>query len=167
MFVLIIHNLRSAYNVGALFRTADGVGIDKIYLTGYSPIPAKREAFYKTAAQKMLAKTALGAQDFLAWEQQKFLTPLLKKIKSNGYEIIGLEQDSSSIQYDTYIPKRDKIALIVGNEPRGIHKQTLRKCDAVLEIPMLGKKNSLNVAIAFGIAGYALQKSIKDAKMLY
>jgi len=149
---LILHNIRSAYNVGAIFRTADAVGIEKIYLTGYTPNPEKDKA--------KIEKTALGAEKYVAWESYKNIGYLIKKLKKEGFQIIALEQSKKSIPYYRFKSK-SPFVLIVGNEVRGLNKKILEKCDYILEIPMFGKKESLNVAVAFGIVAYYLKiKSI-------
>lgn len=153
--LVIIHNIRSAYNVGSIFRTADGIGATKIYLTGYAPIPHKKGKILQTAAEKMIAKTALGAEQQLPWEQRKNVVTLINQLKKKGYTVVALEQSAKSIHYLEYRPKFP-MALILGNEPRGLDRRVLDKCDAIMEIPMFGSKNSLNVAVAFGVAGYQL-----------
>lgn len=154
-FYLILHNIRSAYNVGAIFRTADGIGISKIYLTGYTPSPASGGNLYQNKSEKMIAKTALGAEMKIKWEKNKIISNLIFKLKDNKFQIVALEQDKKSFNYAKFKPKFP-IALIVGNEPRGINKKILDKCDAIIEIPMRGIKESLNVAVAVGVAGYQL-----------
>lgn len=154
-FFLILHNIRSAYNVGAIFRTADGIGVGKIYLTGYTPIPASGKNLYQARSEKMIAKTALGAEKQVKWEKNKNISSLIAKLKNDKFQIVALEQDKKSTEYNKFKPKFP-IALIIGNEPRGINKRVLDKCDAIIEIPMRGKKESLNAAVAAGIAGYQL-----------
>lgn len=153
MFVVIVHNVRSAHNVGSIFRTSDGAGVEKLYLTGYTPAPATDKDVYLTQAHKTLAKTALGAEKNISWEKGTRLAPVLTKLKQEGFEIIALEQDKNSMDYREYKPK-GKTALLVGNEVKGVDKKVLGQCDRVIEIPMHGKKNSLNVSVAFGIAAY-------------
>lgn len=144
---LILHNIRSVENVGAMFRTADAAGIGKIYLTGYTPAPLDRFG----RKRKDLAKSALGAEEFVAWESKKNLPAFLRSLKSGGYFVIGVEQDEKSIDYKKVKPK-NKNAFIVGAEVEGLPKSILKKCDVIAEIPMRGKKESLNVATACGIA---------------
>jgi len=151
--VLILPDIRSAINVGAIFRTADAVGIDKIYLTGYTPRPTDKFS----RVQKDIAKSALGAEAFVPWEYKKTLLPLIKSLKKDGYIIIALEQDKKSIDYRRFkVPK--KLAFIVGPEVLGIDKKILSHCDKILEIPMHGKKESLNVSVACGIALFRILK---------
>jgi 23S rRNA (guanosine2251-2'-O)-methyltransferase len=154
---LILHDIRSVHNVGAIFRTADAVGIDKIYLTGYTPAPIDR--FGKK--RKDLAKSALGAEEFVPWEIKKSLPAFIRRLRWESFQIIALEQDKKSIDYRR-IKLSNKNAFIVGTEVTGIPKSILNKCDLIAEIPMRGKlvrnrlpndggKESLNVSVATGI----------------
>jgi tRNA G18 (ribose-2'-O)-methylase SpoU len=145
--ILIIHNVRSVQNVGAMFRTADAAGINKIYLTGYTPTPLDR--FGRKRGD--LAKSALGAEEFVSWEQKKNILPLLVKFKKENFLIIGIEQDKKSVDYKK-VKLGKKSVFIVGAEVTGILKNVLEKCDIIAEIPMRGKKESLNVSVACGIA---------------
>ncbi|MDD5084109.1 MAG: RNA methyltransferase [Candidatus Moranbacteria bacterium] len=159
-YIVIAHNIRSAHNVGSLFRTADGTGVDKIFLTGYTPMPATKETIYLTRAHKDLAKTALGAEKNIVWEHREDVLALLKALKKDGYQIIALEQSEKSVDYRAYRPSK-KIALIAGNEVRGVDADILDQCDAILEIPMRGQKNSLNVSVAFGIAAFEIRSKME------
>ncbi len=145
--IVILHNIRSVENVGAMFRTCDAAGIDRIYLTGYTPAPTDR--FGRKRGD--LAKSALGAEEFVPWEQKKNIFPLLAKLKKENFFIIGIEQDKKSIDYKNIKPKL-KNAFIAGAEVTGIPKSVLKKCDIIAEIPMRGKKESLNVSVALGVA---------------
>lgn len=158
-FYLILHDVRSAYNVGSIFRTADAIGVSKIYISGYTPSPADGKKIYKARAEKMIAKTALGAQNYVSWKKIKNISKLIKDLKNQKVEIVALEQNPKSVNYAYFKPKLP-LALIVGNEPLGIDKKVLDQCDAILEIPMRGKKESLNVAVAVGIAGYEIAKKL-------
>ena len=152
---LILHDIRSAYNVGAIFRSADGSGITKIYLSGYTPLPPRIDKIYKTKAEKMIEKTALGAQENVLWEHCDDLDMLLEKLKLENCIIIALEKTDAAIEinkYDCDFPA----VLILGNEVDGVSDQILKKCDAVVSIPMRGVKESLNVSVAAGIAMYQL-----------
>ncbi len=151
--ILILHNIRSVQNVGAMFRTADATGIDKIYLTGYTPTPLDRFG----RKRKDLAKSALGAEEFVPWGYKKTVHPILAKLKKDGFLIIGLEQDRKSIDYKK-IKLRAKNVFIVGTEVSGIPKNVLKKCDVVAEIPMHGHKESLNVSVALGVALFGILK---------
>lgn len=172
--ILIIHNVRSAHNVGALFRTADGAGVTKIILTGYTPRPHRyaRQArlrsvaggpcqyTYLTKAEKELAKTALGAEEHMLWKKSVSLGNTLTALRKEGCEIVALEQHETSMEYRKYVPK-SSVALIVGNEVRGIDPKVLKRCDAIIELPMRGIKNSLNVAVAAGIALYQIASTMR------
>jgi tRNA G18 (ribose-2'-O)-methylase SpoU len=152
---LILHNVRSAYNVGAIFRTADGAGVDHIYLTGYTPYPPDGMRPYTTKPERMIIKTALGAHMYVPWTRSEDVTEVIDQLKEGGAAIVALEQGDGSIDHRSYDVQRDT-ALIVGNEPVGIDEQTLALCDTMIDIPMRGQKKSLNVAVATGIAVYAL-----------
>jgi tRNA G18 (ribose-2'-O)-methylase SpoU len=145
--ILIIHDIRSVTNVGAMFRTADAAGIKKIYLTGFSPLPIDRFG----RIRKDMAKAALGAEKFMSWEFKKNVLILLDKLKQDGYLIVGIEQAKNSVDYKK-VKLRQKNVFIVGAEVTGIPKKILKKCDIIAEIPMRGKKESLNVSVACGIA---------------
>ena len=148
---LILYSIRSAYNVGAIFRTADAVGVSKIYLVGVTPCPADK--FGRVSGQ--IAKTALGAENAVVWEYKKTLPPLIKKLKKEMVEIIALEQDVQAVDYRKLKPKGDW-ALILGEETTGLSRSDLDKCDVIIEIPMKGEKESLNVSVAAGVAIFAL-----------
>lgn len=150
---IILHNIRSAYNVGSIFRTADGMGAGKIFLTGYTPAPHDGKKLHWSKGEKMIAKTALGAEKNIPWEKVKNISRLIKKLRKEKIEIIAVEQADGGVDYRKFRP-RFPLALILGNEVRGINKKILKQCGAIIEIPMRGKKNSLNVAVALGIAGF-------------
>ena len=144
-FILILPNIRSAHNVGAMFRTADGAGVDKIYLTGYTPCPP----------HPRLDKVSLGAEKAVKWEYCKQTGRLLGKLKKMGYNIVALEQTEKSQNIFVWEPKFP-LALIVGNEKTGVEKNLLKYCDEAVEIPMCGIKQSLNVSVATSIALYRI-----------
>lgn len=143
--IVLVHNIRSAYNVGSIFRTADGAGVTKIVISGYSARPP----------HKGVLKTALGAEISVPWETMRQPGPWLKKMKHAGYTIVALEQTAKSKNIFTWKPKR-KMVLIVGNEVRGISPALVQGSDVQVEIPMRGAKESLNVASAFAVAAYQL-----------
>lgn len=145
--ILILPDIRSAINIGAIFRTADAVGIDKIYLTGVTPRPTDKFG----RIQKDIAKSALGAETWVPWEYKKSLIALIGKLKTDGCKIIAIEQDKKAIDYRK-VGKLKKVAIIMGPEVEGLPKNILDKCDLILEIPMNGKKESLNVSVACGVA---------------
>lgn len=148
---ILLHNIRSAHNVGSLFRTADGAGVTRVYLSGYTPTPIDR--FGRT--QKEIAKTALGAERAIPWEYHAEPSKLIKGLKRRGTQIVGLEQDPRAHDYRSYAVTGDTLVL-VGNEVRGISKQLRDLCDTLIEIPMHGTKESLNVSVAAGIALFSL-----------
>lgn len=150
---MILHNVRSIHNVGSMFRTADAAGVEKMYLCGITPTPLDCFGKYR----KDLAKVSLGAEKWVKWEKVKRIAAVIETLKKSGYEIYALEQAKSSIRYDKVrVEKGKKAGLIVGNEVRGVSKVILGKCEKVLEIPMKGKKESLNVSVAFGIVVFHL-----------
>lgn len=145
--ILILPDIRSAINVGAIFRTADAIGIDKIYLVGVTPRPNDRFG----RVQKDIAKSALGAESWLDWEYKEKLIPLVNKLKKDGYQIIAIEQDKNSKDYKN-LKLNKKVAIILGEEVNGILPKVLSLCDDIAQIPMYGKKESLNVSVACGVA---------------
>ena len=155
--IIIAHNLRSSHNVGSLLRTADAMGVEKVYLTGYTPYPKshkdQRLPHIANKVHKAIIKTALGAEDSVRWQRQEDIFSILNKLIQNEYTIIGLEQADNSIQLNSYQPE-DKIALIIGREVDGIETEVLKHCHKIVEIPMLGKKESLNVVQATAMALY-------------
>lgn len=153
--VVILDNIRSMHNVGSMFRTADGAGIKKIYLCGITPLPIDR--FKKPRPQ--FVKVSLGAEKTIPWEYAPSILKLVMRLKKEGYKIIAVEQDKKSVIYTkARFKKSEKIAVIVGNEVRGIQRTVLKNSDTILEIPMRGKKESLNVGVAFGVILYFLAR---------
>ena len=147
--ILILNDIRSVENVGAMFRTADAAGIDKIYLIGTTPTPIDRFG----RKRKDLAKSALGAEEYVAWKYKKTISPLISKLKKEGFYIIAIEQDKNSVDYRKLKASSYELkAFLVGTEVTGIPKNVLKKCDVIAEIPMRGKKESLNVSVALGVA---------------
>jgi 23S rRNA (guanosine2251-2'-O)-methyltransferase len=146
-YILILPDIRSAINIGSIFRTADAVGISKIYLTGFTPRP--NDQFGRI--QSDIAKSALGAETWIPWEYKKTLAPLITSLKKDGYTVIAVEQDEKALDYRK-IKTTNKVAVIMGPEVTGLTKKILDKCDYIAEIPMYGKKESLNVSVACGIA---------------
>jgi 23S rRNA (guanosine2251-2'-O)-methyltransferase len=145
--ILILPNIRSAINVGAILRTCDAVGVGKVYLTGYTPRPTDKFG----RIQKDIAKSALGAELTVNWEYKKSLPTIISKLRREGYQIIALEQDKKSVDYRK-VKVGKKVAIILGEEVNGLDKKILKKCDVIAEIPMHGKKESLNVSVACGVA---------------
>jgi len=143
---VLLHNVRSAHNVGSIFRTADAAGVSRIYLSGYTPRPIDKFG----REQAAITKTALGADKYISWEYQKNPDSILAKLRKEGWHIVAVEQDKRSVDYRKYVSKKPKL-FIFGNEVRGVSSALLNKCDAIIEIPMHGKKESLNVAVTAGI----------------
>ena len=155
--IVIAHNIRSTHNVGAIFRTSEGFGVKKIILSGYTPYPKleqdTRLPHISSKLTSQIQKTALGAEEIVPFEYQE--TPNITWLKSNGYRIVGLEQDARSAALSSY-SSPEKITLILGEEVHGIPADLLKECEDILEIPMVGKKESFNVSVAAGIALYQL-----------
>lgn len=157
---VVIHNVRSAYNVGSIFRTADAAGIEKIYLTGYTPTPHQGNPSSSSGSSSKLSKTALGAERSVSWEHHRHGWRVLEKLRSEGFRIVALEQHEKSIDLFSFTP-HGSIALLVGHERVGLSKRMLKLVDDIVEISMYGSKESLNVSVAFGIAAYTLIHRIK------
>lgn len=146
-FYLILPNIRSCHNVGAMFRTADACAVDEIFLVGYTPHPPRKE----------IDKVSLGAETWMPWKPYKNIVTLVKNLKKKGVRIVALEktegsEDIGQTHFDF------PLALVVGNEVDGVDKKVLQLCDQVVHIPQYGKKESLNVSIAAGIAMYLINK---------
>ena len=165
--VVILHNIRSLHNVGSIFRTADAVGVEKLYLCGITPSPLDRFGVVRSD----VAKVALGAEKTVVWEQVSTTARCITMLRKQGFAVVALEQDPRAIPYDAYgtnpspakagTPFRKgrikPIALVLGAEVEGISPAVLKNCDTIIEIPMRGKKESLNVAVAFGVAAFRLR----------
>ncbi len=143
---VILHNIRSAHNVGSIFRTADGAGVEKIFLTGYTPGPIDRFG----RENERILKTSLGAVKTVPYEICEDVQVLIRKLKSEGYTVIAIEQTPSALSYESYAPNK-KTVCILGNEVTGIEEDVLAVSDAHVHIPMHGKKESLNVSVCAGI----------------
>jgi 23S rRNA (guanosine2251-2'-O)-methyltransferase len=152
---IILHNIRSAYNVGSIFRTADGAGVSKIYLTGYTPEPKDRFGRWR----KDIGKVALGAEKIISWEKHKDIIDLIKTLKKEGVQIVAVEQARGSKNYRE-VKVDSPPAFIFGNEVGGLEKNVLRQADLIVEIPMKGEKESLNVSVVVGIILFNTQKKI-------
>ncbi len=158
---MVIHNVRSCHNVGSLLRTAEGLGIKKVYLTGYTPYPEITQDFrlphIRNRLTKLISKTALGADKSLDWEYTQDVFGLLARLKKSNIVIAALEQTTNSISLSEFKSSTD-LALVVGTETSGLEPEVLAICQVVLEIPMAGKKESFNVAVAAALALYHLQR---------
>ena len=148
-FILIAHNIRSLFNVGSIFRSADAFGVSKIFLTGYTGRPDNFVHGIK------ISKTALGAEKWVPWEYRTSALKLIKELKKKKIKIIALENNVKVVSLKKFKPKFP-LALILGEEVKGIAKPILKLCDKTVEIPMLGQKEGLNVSVAFGIAAFEL-----------
>jgi len=155
--VIIVHDIRSCHNVGSLFRTAEGMGVAKVYLTGYTPYPIvpddQRLPHIANKLTKQISKTALGAEEHIEWEYTEDISKLIEQLKSQSFVVAGLEQSSGSIKLPDY-KTPDKLALVLGREVEGIDPHIQKACDVLVEIPMFGKKESFNVVQAAAIALY-------------
>ena len=151
---LILHNVRSNHNVGSIFRTSECAGVKKIYLCGYTPAPSDKF----DRENKEISKTALGAEKIVVWEKIENIKAQITKLKKEGFEIIALEQSEKSLDYKKFARenKSEKLVLVLGNEVGGIEAEILALCDQIIEIPMRGEKESLNVSVAAGIAIFRL-----------
>lgn len=145
---LMAHNIRSLWNVGAFFRTCDALGVEHVYLTGYTGHPPRTE----------ITKTAIGAEQWVPWEQARDPLPFVEQLKKDGWQIVSLELHERAVDIATFVPA-EKVCLIVGHEITGVPETLLELSDAVVQIPMLGKKESMNVAVATGIALHQLRKA--------
>ena len=143
---LLLDNIRSLHNVGAIFRTADGAGFDRIYLTGITPHPPRKE----------ISKTALGAEEWVSWEYYQDPLEIINILKLQNTQIVALEQSSTSVDYRALGDVTTDVCIILGNEIEWVSQEILVLADATIEIPMLGRKQSLNVATAAGICMYEL-----------
>jgi tRNA G18 (ribose-2'-O)-methylase SpoU len=145
--VVLLHDIRSTHNVGSIFRTADTLGVGKIYISGYTPTPLDKFS----RPRKDIAKVALGAEKNISWEYIDEPKKFLKKLSKDGFQIVGVEQSEDSVDYKK-VKIENKVLFIVGNEVSGMEKDMLKLCDVVAEIPQRGEKESLNVSVAFGVA---------------
>ncbi len=140
--VVVLDNVRSALNVGSVFRTADSFAVEKIYLCGITATPPHKE----------ISKSAIGATDSVNWEHVKDISDAITNLKSNGYKVLGVEQTSkTTLLQDVKIDSNQKVAIVMGNEVMGISDAILPLLDEVIEIPQFGTKHSLNVSVCTGI----------------
>lgn len=144
---LLLHNVRSTHNVGSIFRTADAAGVSRMYLTGYTPELTDRFG----RVRKDIAKTALGAERTVPSEYVPHPSTVIRRLRSGGWRIVGVEQDARAKDYRSLRLDTRPTLFIFGNEVRGISKALRDSCDELIEIPMYGKKESLNVSVAAGV----------------
>ncbi len=148
---VVLDNIRSVHNVGSVFRTADCAGISHIYLCGTSPTPIDRFG----RKRKDMSKVSLGAEDVVSWKYFKNTEDAILELKKGGIEVVAVEQDKKSINYGDY-KLSPKTAFVFGREVEGISKDILEKCDKIIEIPIYGKKESLNVSVTVGIILFSM-----------
>ena len=153
-FVVVLDNIRSLHNVGSIFRTADGIGIEKIYLTGITGHPPSNQ----------ISKIALDAEETVNWEYVQDIKNVVQDLKQKGYKVVCLEQIDQSVSYSE-VDYDQKTCLIIGNEIDGISESVVPYCDLAIDIPMNGLKNSLNVSVAFGVVAYHISEKIKKKKI--
>ncbi len=158
--IIVAHDLRSTHNVGSLLRTAEGLGVAHVYLTGYTPYPLEpkdtRLPHLGQKIHKAIQKTALGAETSQPWSHHNDINELLKDLKNDGYMLAALEQSSDSVLLPSWSPP-EKTALLLGREVEGIEPKLLKCMDKIIEIPMSGKKESFNVVQAAAMALYHLR----------
>ncbi len=159
-----MHNVRSAMNVGSMLRTAEGLGVDKVYMTGYTPYPLaeddERLPHHRQRTASQIHKTALGAEFFVSWQYIADVNECLSRLTDESYLVAALEQTPQAIELNKFKPGQ-KMALIVGNEVSGLERPILKRVDISIQIPMSGRKESFNVAISAGIAIYHLRYMVK------
>ena len=144
--VVVAHDIRSAHNVGSVFRTADSAGLSHVYLTGFTPTPEHRG----------VVKTALGAQDAVPWSHHADVLVLFDRLRSEGFTVAALERTGGAVEIEATEAAHFPLALVLGNEVMGVPRQVLDAADLTLALPQYGVKDSLNVSVAFGIAAYGL-----------
>lgn len=152
-FCVVLNDIRSLYNVGSVFRTADGAGVEKIWICGITGHPPDTQ----------ISKTALGAEREVPWEYRRDARDVLCELKTRGYQLVFLEQLTESMPYQDYCPS-GPVALVLGNEVVGVSEGLISLCDETLEIEMAGAKNSLNVSVAFGVIAYHFRHCLKMRK---
>ncbi|MGE0268957.1 MAG: RNA methyltransferase [Candidatus Omnitrophota bacterium] len=148
-FTIILNNIRSLHNVGSIFRTCDGAGVEKIWICGITGFPPSNQ----------IAKTALGAEDEVAWEYGADIISVIRQLRKKDYQIVVLEQTEQSVYHHVFKPKKP-VCLIVGNEVEGVQQEVANLGDCSIEIEMAGIKNSLNVAVAFGVVAYHIRNQL-------
>lgn len=147
--IVVLENIRSAYNVGSIFRTADAFLLQGLYICGYTAYPPHKE----------IRKTALGADETVHWKHFKKVQDALDELRAEGYRIYAVEQASNSIHLQDFNYGGEKVAVILGNEVTGVEQSTIEQTDGVIEIPQLGMKHSLNVSVAAGVVLWELVRA--------
>lgn len=158
--IVIAHNIRSAHNVGSLLRTAEGLGVEKLYITGYTPYPLMtndtRLPHIASKLNASIQKTALNAQESIAWEYEEDILAVINKLQKDGFHVCALEQTKTAVPATTYQPT-EKIAILLGSEVTGVDQALLDLCDGHMVIPMYGKKESFNVVQAAAMVLFRLR----------
>lgn len=153
--VLIAHDIRSTHNVGSLLRTAECLGVTKVFLTGYTPYPTssfdERLPHLSAKIDRQIHKTAIGAEKLIKWQQNSDVYAVINELKKSGYCLIALEQTETSVSLTSFKPS-DKTAILIGREVEGVDETLLKLCQTAVEIPQFGQKESLNVVQATAIA---------------
>ena len=147
--IVVLENIRSAYNVGSIFRTADAFLIEGLYICGYTAQPPHKE----------IKKTALGADETVFWKYTKEITEVIQELRDKGFKIYAIEQAENSLLLQQLNFKDEKVAVIFGNEVSGVEQSTIALCDGVIEIPQMGMKHSLNVSVAAGVVLWEIVRS--------
>ena len=147
----VLDSLRSAHNVGSIFRTCDGANAAGLHICGFSPVPPHRH----------LAKTALGAVDSVGWKHHENVKEAIEELRAQNIQILAMEKTESSVSLWNF-PLRFPVALVMGNEADGLSDETIKLCDATVHLPMFGLKNSLNVSVAFGVALYEVMRRYEN-----
>lgn len=147
--IVVLENIRSAYNVGSVFRTCDAFLIEAIYIVGYSAKPPHKE----------IKKTALGAEETVSWRYFKTSTEAINELKFAGYNVYAVEQAEGSTHLQQISYAGNKIAVVFGNEVTGVEQATIHQCDGCIEIPQMGMKHSLNIATAAGVVLWELVRT--------
>ena len=165
--IVILHNIRSTYNVGAILRTCDCLGVDQVVFSGYTPFLDKGLPHEQAKLAKAIHKTALGAENTVSWQRFDDIRAAIQYCRAQGNQIFALEQGAQSLNLAQPQSFPDSLALILGEEVHGIPTDILNECDGLLEIPMCGAKESFNVSVATGIALWEIRKpELKDQKFL-
>lgn len=152
--IIVLENIRSAYNVGSVFRTCDAFLVEAIYICGYSAKPPHKE----------IKKTALGAEETVRWKHFKSATEAIRELKNSQYKVYAVEQVENSISLEEFKTDADKIAVVFGNEVIGVEQTTILQCDGTVEIPQLGMKHSLNIATAAGVVIWEIVRARINGK---
>jgi tRNA G18 (ribose-2'-O)-methylase SpoU len=154
--VVVLENVRSAYNVGSVFRTADAFLLQSLYIIGYTAIPPHKE----------IKKTALGAEDSVQWRHFKDTATAITELRGDGYTVYAVEQAQGSVMLQDFEPGKEKIAVIFGNEVSGVEQSTIEMIDGCIEIPQLGMKHSLNISVAAGIVLWEIVRKRVNAEAI-